>query len=93
MFTVLEAAILPDGVTTLEQGAFAKCSSMMQYSGKGVTSYGQFAFQDTALSSFEIPKGVADIESLVFKLRHRRYTLAEGNETYMVRWYTVQQIR
>ena len=38
----------------------------MQYSGKGVTSYGQFAFQDTALSSFEIPKGVADIESLVF---------------------------
>lgn len=82
----LEAAILPDGVTTLEQGAFAKCSSMMQYSGKGVTSYGQFAFQDTALSSFEIPKGVADIESLVFlNCGIEEYTLAEGNETYMVK--------
>ncbi len=58
----------------------------MQYSGKGVTSYGQFAFQDTALSSFEIPKGVADIESLVFlNCGIEEYTLAEGNETYMVK--------
>ena len=82
----LEAAILPDGVTTLEQGAFAKCSSMMQYSGKGVTSYGRFVFQDTALTSFEIPKGVTDIESLVFlNCGIEEYTLAEGNETYMVK--------
>lgn len=80
----ITAVNLPSGVKTVESGAFADCSSLKEFSATEITSLGDYALQGTALTTFEIPKGVTEISTLVFygNTTIENYTVAQGNTAY-----------
>lgn len=80
----ITAVNLPSGVKTVESGAFANCRSLKDFSAPGVTSFGDYVLQNTALTSFEIPKGVTAISTIVFYGNNtlENYTVAQGNTAY-----------
>ena len=75
---------LPNGVKTINSGAFANCYRMKQFVGNGITHFGDYVFQSTAMESFEIPSGVSEISSIMFYGNDtlEKCTVAEGNTTF-----------
>ncbi len=47
---------LAKNVKTIESGAFAGCTSLAAFSASGVTTMGDYALQETVITTFEIPK-------------------------------------
>ena len=62
----LAQVILPESVERLGAGAFAGCRSLASFSGKGVVIFGNFVFERTALTSFEIPEKTTKVSALTF---------------------------
>lgn len=66
--TNLKSISIPDRVTIIEYGAFAKCSNLVSVDfGKGVTMIGSHAFAScTSLENVSIPGNVVSIELSAF---------------------------
>ena len=63
----LRRVTLPEGLTTIRDGAFYLCGHLSELSiPASVTEIGRFAFQGTALRSAEIPEGVTSLEYCTF---------------------------
>lgn len=56
---------LSKNVKTIERGAFAGCSSLVTFSASGVTSIGDYALQETKLTTFEIPRNLTEFSTLI----------------------------
>lgn len=80
----LRSVQLPASVTTLGSGAFANCISLVDFSGTGLTTIADYAFQATAMTSFEIPKGITEFPNLAFFDNNHlsSYTVAPGNPVF-----------
>lgn len=77
---------LPEQVETLEDGAFAGCRSLETFHGNGVVTFGNFVFERTALTSFEIPGHTKTISALTFlETPIEEYTIAQNQEMFSVR--------
>lgn len=65
--TTLKEVILPEGLTTIEDAAFANCTALTRLDVPAtVTELGQWILENTAVSSFTIPDGVTEIPTRCF---------------------------
>lgn len=79
----LAQVILPESVERLGAGAFAGCRSLASFSGKGVVIFGNFVFERTALTSFEIPEKTTKVSALTFLgTPVGEYTVQSGNTEF-----------
>lgn len=59
--------ILPEGLTTIEDAAFANCSALEKLNvPSSVTTLGRWILENTQVTSFTIPDGVTDIPASCF---------------------------
>ena len=83
----LKQAEILGPVTTLSQGLFADCQSLSSVTlPSGITTVEDYAFQNTALTSFTIPKSCSSFSNLAFFSTNSLQTLtvASGNSHYKV---------
>ena len=80
-FNNLESVIIPDGITTIENGAFVFCERLSSVIiGSGVTSIGNQAFNScNSLVSIDIPDGVVTIGQNAFSNCSNLTTVVIGN--------------
>lgn len=65
--TTLKEVILPEGLTTIEEAAFANCTALEKLNVPStVTTLGRWILENTAVSSFTIPEGVTTIPANCF---------------------------
>ena len=57
-FTALTTVTLDNSVTTLEGYAFNRCTSLTSFTAPGLTSWGQQALFQSAMTYYEIPEGI-----------------------------------
>lgn len=64
---ILKEVILPEGLTTIEDAAFANCAALEKLNVPStVTMLGRWILENTAVSSFTIPAGVTKIPASCF---------------------------
>ncbi|MGM9554219.1 MAG: leucine-rich repeat protein [Faecousia sp.] len=81
--TSLTAAVLPASVGEIPYGLFGDCSAFVSITAPGVTTIGDYAFQGTSITSFEVWKQLTDISSLAFfKTPIEAFTVEDGNPIY-----------
>ncbi|MGN1306987.1 MAG: leucine-rich repeat protein [Faecousia sp.] len=79
----LTSVVLPAAVKEIPYALFGDCASLTSVTAPGVTSIGDFAFQDTSMTSFEVSKQLTDISSLAFfKTPIEAFTVEAGNPVY-----------
>ena len=77
---------LPASVNVVEAGVFANCYDLENFSANGITQLGEYVFQNTALSSFQISKLLTDISPLAFfNCPLSSFTVASGNTVFTVK--------
>lgn len=65
--TTLKEVILPEGLTSIEEAAFANCTALTRLDVPAtVTELGPWILENTAVSSFTIPDGVTEIPTSCF---------------------------
>lgn len=65
--TTITEVILPEGLTTIEDAAFANCSALEKLNvPSSVTTLGRWILENTQVTSFTIPDGVTDIPESCF---------------------------
>lgn len=65
--TTITQVILPEGLTTIEDAAFANCSALEKLNiPSTVTTLGRWILENTKVSSFTIPAGVTEIPESCF---------------------------
>lgn len=65
--TTLEEVILPEGLTTIEDAAFANCTALEKLNVPStVTTLGRWILENTKVASFTIPEGVTTIPASCF---------------------------
>lgn len=65
--TVLYEVVLPEGLLSIEDAAFANCTALRQLTVPStVTSLGRWILENTQVSSFVIPDGVTEIPQSCF---------------------------
>ena len=65
--TTLKEVILPEGLTTLEDAAFANCTALEKLNVPStVTTLGRWILENTKVTSFPIPDGVTEIPASCF---------------------------
>lgn len=57
-FTALTTVTLDNNVTTLEGYAFNRCTSLTSFTAPGLTSWGERALYQSAMTYYEIPEGI-----------------------------------
>lgn len=63
----LKNVVLPDALVSLGTAAFADCASLSGVTfGSGIKTIGAYAFQQTAISTLDIPNGVSKVEMCPF---------------------------
>ena len=69
-FTALTTVTLDESVTTLEDYAFNRCTSLTSFTAPGITSWGQQALFQSAITYYEIPYGTTATGILSFAESH-----------------------
>ena len=65
--TTITEVILPEGLTTIEEAAFANCSALKKLNvPSSVTTLGRWILENTQVTSFTIPDGVTEIPASCF---------------------------
>lgn len=65
--TTITEVILPEGLTTIEDAAFANCSALEKLDvPSSVTTLGRWILENTKVTSFLIPNGVTEIPASCF---------------------------
>lgn len=65
--TTITEVILPEGLTTIEDAAFANCSALEKLNvPSSVTTLGRWILENTQVTSFTIPDGVTEIPASCF---------------------------
>lgn len=65
--TTLKEVTLPEGLTSIEDAAFANCTALTRLDVPAtVTELGRWILENTKVSSFTIPEGVAEIPASCF---------------------------
>ena len=65
--TTITEVILPEGLTTIEDAAFANCSALEKLDvPSSVTTLGRWILENTQVASFTIPDGVTEIPASCF---------------------------
>lgn len=65
--TTLKEVILPEGLTTIEDAAFANCTALEKLDVPStVTTLGRWILENTQVASFTIPTGVTEIPASCF---------------------------
>lgn len=65
--TTLKEVILPEGLTTIEDAAFANCTALEKLNVPStVTTLGRWILENTKVASFTIPEGVTTIPASCF---------------------------
>ena len=65
--TTITEVILPEGLTTIEDAAFANCSTLEKLNvPSSVTTLGRWILENTQVASFTIPDGVTEIPASCF---------------------------
>ena len=65
--TTITEVILPEGLTTIEDAAFANCSALEKLNvPSSVTTLGRWILENTQVASFTIPNGVTEIPASCF---------------------------
>ncbi len=81
----LTGVTIPDKTTVLGTAAFAECSALTEITlGSSVTEIGDYALQDTALTSLTLPASLTEIkpETCYNCKKLTEYVVASGNSTY-----------
>lgn len=80
----LTSVTLPAGVTEIPYAMFANCSELTSLTAPGVTTFDDYAFQNTGFTTFTVGAKVTDISSLAFFKDGSLTTFAveSGNTTY-----------
>ena len=79
----LTSVVLPATVKEIPYALFGDCASLTSVTAPGVTTIGDYAFQGTNMTSFEVPKQLTDISSLAFfKTPIEAFAVAAGNPVY-----------
>lgn len=79
----LTSVTLPDAVREIPYALFADCFSLTSVTAHGITAIGEYAFQDTKVSSFVINKNLTEISPLsFFKAPITAFTVESGNSVY-----------
>lgn len=65
--TTLKEVILPEGLTTIEEAAFANCTALEKLNiPSTVNTLGRWILENTKVTSFTIPQGVTEIPASCF---------------------------
>ena len=65
--TTLKEVILPEGLTTIEDAAFANCTALEKLDvPSSVSELGRWILENTAVETFTIPDGVSEIPASCF---------------------------
>ena len=65
--TTLKEVILPEGLTTIEDAAFANCTALEKLDvPSSVSELGRWILENTAVKTFTIPDGVSEIPASCF---------------------------
>lgn len=79
----LTEVTLPTSVKTLGNGVFSNCVSLKTFKADGLTKIGEYAFENVAFTSYEVPKSLTSIDSLAFyNTKIEAFSVASGNTAY-----------
>ena len=79
----LPAIVLPETVKEIPYALFGDCAMLKSVTAPGVTTIGDYAFQGTNLTSFEVSKKLTQISNLAFfKTPVEAFTVEAGNPVY-----------